>query len=221
MPFIDITGNTYNQLTVLKEVLPRCTPTKWLCSCACGNTKEVVGARLKNGSTKSCGCLHIQVNKDMFTKHGAYLDKLYQVHRSIIQRCFNSKHRSYKDYGGRGISLFTPWKEYKVFQAWAISTGYKRGLTIERIDVNQGYTPNNCTWASREQQSRNRRARHDCTSKYIGVHWDKSRNKWFTCVGVSNKTIALGRYASEIEAAQVRDAYIKQNNLEHFVLNFP
>lgn len=220
MAFVDITGNTYGQLTVLHEVLPRKTPTRWLCSCSCGNTKEVAGGHLKNGATKSCGCLHIATNKEQFTKHGNYLNKLYQVHRAMIQRCTNPKHKNFELYGGRGISICDSWLDYPTFKEWAESSGYEEGLSIERSDTNKNYCPSNCCWADRTQQARNRRAQAGYSSKYVGVSWDATRNKWVACVGINNKTVPLGRFNSEEAAAKARDNYIIEHKLEHFVLNF-
>ena len=220
MPLIDITGNTYGQLLVLQESCPRNKPTKWVCLCSCGNTKEIIGASLKNGSTKSCGCLHIATNKAQFTKHGDYLHKLYQVHRAMLQRCFNSNNQAYEHYGARGISVCQEWLDYSVFKEWAISNGYSDDYSIDRLDVNAGYSPGNCCWAGKTQQARNRRAQKGYSSRYIGVSWDTERNKWSACVGINNKTIPLGRFDRELDAALARDEYILQNNLEDFVLNF-
>lgn len=220
MPFIDITGNTYNRFTVLREVLPRNKPPKWVCECVCGVIKEVVGSSLKNGSTKSCGCLHTETNKKLFTKHGDYLEKLYQVHRAMLQRCSNPKQKNFHHYGGRGISVCEGWVDYSAFKQWALSNGYQAGLSIERLDTDKDYCPTNCTWADETQQARNRRAMPGKTSKYIGVSWDSGRKKWFVTVGIGRKSKALGRFTSEIEAAQARDAFIVVNNLPNFVLNF-
>lgn len=221
MAFIDITGNTYGRLTVLKESLPRAKPPKWVCQCSCGNTKVVIGASLKNGSTKSCGCLHIETNKKQFTVHGDYRDKLYAVYRSMVQRCTNPNSPVYIHYGGRGISFCPAWVDYSVFKEWALSQGYQDGLSLERVDNNKGYSPENCCWETKTQQARNRRAMKGFSSSYIGVHWDSARNKWMASIGINNKTIPLGRYATEHEAAQARDTYIHENQLKGFQLNFP
>ena len=221
MPFIDITGNTYNRLTVLEEVLPRQKPAKWLCQCSCGNKKSVIGASLKNGSTKSCGCLHIETNKKQFTKHGEYKGKLYAIHRAIIQRCTNPNHKTFNLYGGRGISMCSAWLEFTTFQGWAIQAGYRENLSLDRKNPDGNYSPENCHWTSYQYQARNRRAQQGHTSQYIGVHWDTDRKKWVASIGIQGKTIALGRYISEIAAAKARDSYIKQHNLIGFVFNFP
>lgn len=220
MAFIDITGNLYGQLTVLSESLPRSEPTRWICRCSCGNTKEIIGSSMKNGSTKSCGCLHIETNKKQFTKHGDYLSKLYTVHRAMLQRCTNLNHKHFHLYGGRGISICHQWMDFLVFKQWAITHGYQESLSLERVDTNQGYSPTNCCWASKERQARNRRALEGYTSKYIGVSWDAQRKKWAACIGLHRKTIPLGRFNSEVAAAKARDIYIVNNKLEDFVLNF-
>lgn len=221
MAFMDLTGNTYNRLTVIEEVLPRTGGSKWLCKCTCGNTKVVRAASIKNGSCKSCGCLHIEANKSMFTKHGEYKCKLYAVHQAMIRRCTTKTNKVYPLYGGRGIAVHPTWFDYATFKEWATSAGYKEGLTLDRIDTNGSYSPENCHWVDSMYQARNRRALKCKSSNYIGVHWDSSRQKWMASIGISNKTISLGRFLLEEDAAKARDKYINDQNLSGFVLNFP
>ena len=220
MPFIDITGQKFHHLTVIEEVLPRCKPAKWLCKCECGNTKQIIGASLKNGSTKSCGCLHIKRNKELFTKHGNYKSPLYAVFVAMHQRCNNKKHKSYPLYGARGITVCNQWQDFVAFRDWSMASGYKENTSIDRIDNDKGYSPENCRWVDRVTQSRNRNALKNKTSQFIGVHWDSNRSKWFSSISVNGKYISLGRYDNEIQAAKIRDQYIKDNNLKNFKLNF-
>lgn len=220
MAAIDLTGHTYGQLTVLEEVLPQQKPRKWRCMCSCGNTHETLGTSLRNGRCKSCGCLHIATNKKMFTKHSAYKDKLYHVYLNIFQRCNNPNYASYPLYGGRGITICAEWKDYLVFKEWAETNGYVEGVTLDRTDTNKGYSPDNCRWVDRVTQSRNRRKLSKTTSQYIGVSWSTDRKKWVAAIGLNGKTIPVGRFTSELEAAIARDTYIKEQGLKDFVLNF-
>lgn len=217
---IDLTGLVFNRLLVLSEVTPRSSPIKWLCQCECGNTKMILGASLKNGLTKSCGCLHLEKNKEMFTKHGEYKTKLFAIHQAMLRRCTTPTHKNYHLYGGRGITVCVDWQDYVVFKKWAENSGYMEGLTLDRKNNNGNYEPENCRWATRITQSRNRNVQQGFSSQYIGVHWDINRSKWFASIGVNGKHIALGRFTEEIAAAKARDAYIALQGLKDFVLNF-
>lgn len=169
--FIDITGNKYNKLTVIRRVesnikgLPR-----WLCQCECGNYTEVNGNNLKNSAVKSCGCL---LKDPENAKHFGEPRKkektleemrLYRIFRGMITRCENKNNPAYKNYGARGIKVCNEWRNnFVYFYQWAIDNGYKLGLTIERINVNKDYEPFNCKWISRGQQNFNKRNSYNFT----------------------------------------------------------
>ena len=141
----DLTGQRFGRLTVLER-----TELKWLCKCDCGNKKIVAGGHLVSGDTKSCGCLRI--------KHGMRNTRLYSIWHGMKERCYNTKHKFYKHYGGRGIKVCEEWKnDFQTFADWALSHGYADNLTIDRIDVNGNYEPSNCQWATNAEQQRNKR----------------------------------------------------------------
>lgn len=94
-------------------------------------------------------------------KHGLWKTKLFRRWGYIMERCTSPKHKSYKDYGGRGITICEEWKEFLSFYNWAMNNGYEDNLTIDRIDVNKGYNPSNCRWITMQEQQKNKRNNHN------------------------------------------------------------
>lgn len=157
MRLLDLTGKRFGRLTVVSRAEnSKSGKTRWRCKCDCGNECVVHGDSLKSGNTKSCGCVRRESSHNKATTHGMSDTPLFAVWWAMISRCKNPNNKSYKNYGGRGIRVCDEWTDSSKFFEWAIKNGYAEGLTIERIDVNGGYEPSNCTWIPKEKQARNK-----------------------------------------------------------------
>jgi len=213
---IDLTDHTYGRLTVLREVDPPVYPRKWHCRCECGTEKVITGASLRNGKTQSCGCLNKEILSAKGTVHGAHGTRLYSIWHNMRQRCNNPNRKTYAYYGALGITVCPEWNTFAPFKAWAESSGYEDGLTLDRRDGSQGYSPENCRWVTHTVQSRNQKKRRTNTTGHTGVHYLKHLGKYEVYLTLSYKKTVLGYFDTADEAAAARAAYIKENNLTDF-----
>lgn len=162
--FVDLTGRRFGRLTVIRRVKhPQKWIVQWLCQCSCGKRTKVFGNNLRRGHTQSCGCLQQEtmakhVRRHNKPRHGHCRNGTstltYRVWSSMLERCRNSSHHAYDRYGGRGITVCRRWY---VFENFLGDMGKKpKGRSIDRIDNDGNYTPNNCRWATLSQQNTNR-----------------------------------------------------------------
>lgn len=155
--FVDLTGKKFGRLTVIKRV----GRAKWVCRCECGNYKEVITSKLVKGRCKSCGCLvHSPTIRKQY-KHGLTNNKLFIKWQSMKSRCYYTRNCKFKCYGGRGIKVCDEWlSDFMNFYNWAINNGYKEGLTLDRINVDGDYEPNNCRFITLAEQANNKTNSH-------------------------------------------------------------
>lgn len=173
---IDLIGQRFSKLTVVAFNGIHNHKALWLCRCDCGNEIVASTGVLRSNHRTSCGCLmkkHTWSKKHGFTKFNERCPRIYTIWQCMKSRCNNSNNKRYARYGGRGVKVCEEWKnDFQSFYDWAVSSGYKESLTIERINVNGDYCPSNCTWITNEQQQQNTTR----SVKYLGIceaEWER------------------------------------------------
>lgn len=158
---IDLSGQRFGRLTVLErshESKCKNRQAKWKCLCDCGNITYSGGYELRSGSTISCGCYHIEECGNQHRTHGLSKTRLYRIYCKMKERCYKPNNDNYKYYGGLGITICDEWlNDFAKFAEWAMTNGYEENLTIDRIDNEKGYCPENCRWLTIQDQQKNKR----------------------------------------------------------------
>lgn len=171
----DLTGRRFGRLEVIQIADELFYPSKdghrvkvtvWECRCDCGNKVNVRSGHLATGHTQSCGCKRSETASSAMRVDGRSKERLYRVWGGMMSRCYRAYTNGYQNYGGRGIKVCDEWHDYPKFREWAYSHGYdqyaKQGqCTLDRIDVNGDYEPDNCRWLPMSEQLKNKRGQEE------------------------------------------------------------
>lgn len=208
---IDLTGEKYGKLTVLKMVERNSSnKVQWLCQCECGNLKKVTAGHLRSGHTKSCGCYNLESSISANITHGGKGTRLYNIWCDMRKRCNNPSVKHYSRYGGRGISVCPEWmNDFNSFRDWSMKNGYSDNLTLDRIDNDGNYCPDNCRWATRSTQNNNTSRCHVITVNGIS----KNIAQWSAYLGIKRFRIdSAYKHGKDLEM-YIRELIQKQNKL--------
>lgn len=212
-------GDKIGVLTIIKQLPRKNKIFMYLVKCDCGYIKPLDKANIIKHSNK-CQC-------SRYLRNGLSRHPLYCVWKEMLRRCYDKNSHGYKWYGEKGIVVCDEWKDEKFgfvnFYNWAIKNGYKNEklqsgknkYTIDRIDSNKEYCPNNCRWVDYETQITN--IKKLCTNKsgYVGVAWSKQERKWICYISINNHSKRIGGFLTQKEAVEKRNEFIDKNNLKH------
>lgn len=225
----DIRGRVFGKLTVISySHVSKTGHTSWVCRCECGKTKIAKSKHLICGSTRSCGCLRSEIPGLKMEENGSFIhgdasggkvSSEYVSWAGMIQRCEYEGHNRFERYGGRGIIVCDRWRNS--FQNFLSDMGRKPGkeYSLDRINNDGNYEPGNCRWATRSEQSKNRkfgwkpkhRRGQPCTSTHRGVYWSSRKKRWLATIYVDGKPKYLGCSVREEEANSMVLNFLKQN----------
>ena len=179
-------GDIFGRLVVIDTEQRKRNQPASLCKCKCGDIKIITNSDLRSNRVNSCGCLKRELITINNTTHNLKTHRLYSIYNNMKSRCYNSKLKSYKNYGARGIKICDDWlTDFMNFYNWAIDNGYKEGLTLDRIDVNGNYEPSNCRWTTSKVQCNNTRSNVMIT---IGND-TKTLSNWCEVYNINYKTV--------------------------------
>ena len=158
----NLTGQRFGRLVVIERSgSDKYRRAMWKCQCDCGEIRVEYSTNLLGGRVNSCGCLRAEKNRNRIT-HGKRKSRLYCVWSDMKNRCYNPKIHNYHRYGGRGITICDEWRnDFQAFYEWAMANGYDENApymqcTIDRIDNDKGYSPDNCRWVDMKVQNNNK-----------------------------------------------------------------
>ena len=204
---LDLTGQKFNNLTAIEYVgKDKWGKSAWKFKCDCGNELITNASSVKNGYTRSCGCIRRNMGT-VWKKHGKSESRLYGIWCGMRQRC-NKPRRAetiyYKD-----IKVCDEWLDFSNFQDWALSNGYQENLTIDRIDNNKGYEPSNCRWADQKVQQNNRTNNVRISHKGI----TKNKYEWLRFFGLKYDGFAYWNKKG-LSNEQIVEHYMREKGVQ-------
>jgi len=199
-----------------------CGNPKWrqrfgIFKCDCGTEFEARTSQVNTGRTRSCGCLQKAAARKTVLTHGMSNTRLFGLFGSLKTRCYNTKRESYKDYGGRGITVCEEWQtDFMNFYNWAMANGYAANLKIDRINNNGNYEPGNCRWVPEYINAQNKRILSEANSSgYRGVVYFKNINRWIARITDNTTKHYLGVFSTPELAAQAYNDFVIKNRTFH------
>ena len=180
---MDLAGQVYGRLTVLSFAGRTASGSTWRCLCDCGNAKIVTSSNLRSGATKSCGCLAKECSAERSVTHGMTGSVEHRTWTSMLSRCRNPKDHNFRNYGARGIRVCDRWTKFENF--FADMGKRPNNCSLDRIDNEKGYGPDNCRWAVFVEQASNKRTNHFLTLEGE----TKTISQWARATGISKVTI--------------------------------
>lgn len=213
----DLTGQKFNMLTVLSFAYVKETHAYWNCICDCGKTSVVCGSKLMRNITRSCGCLIPETSRIRNSKHKLSKTRLYHIYYGMRVRCYNKNDPSFIHYGQRGITICDEWmKDITKFIEWANKNGYKDGLSIDRIDPNKGYFPENCRWVNFKIQANNK-----TNNKLVTFNGETHTvSEWADKLGMKRKILEQRIRNSEAGKYSLEEAFSKKVREHDIMLTF-
>lgn len=208
----DLRGKRFGRLTViaLDKYEPTSHSTRWFCRCDCGKEKRVLASCLKSGKVTSCGCYSSEQKSRRSKTHGyGNEDRLYRIWSGMKSRCYSPDDRNYQRYGARGVEICPEWRsDFMTFRTWAVSHGYEDSLSIDRLDNDGPYSPDNCRWATKRTQNNNRR-----TNVYITYNGEtRTAAEWARITGIKEATLVMRKRNGWSDAECLEILPTPQNN---------